>query len=1034
MSTGLHEGFLEVLAYVNALEKEGEAEKMKSKRALLKIILRGLPYILRRTAKKHPDFRAEMMRRDCVVQIELKDNSLGRYYKFQKGKLSSSSGVHPNPDVIVIFRDAPTALTFMMSPQDRSEIVHAVKQFRAEITGRDEDAVWFFMLISRIRTEGMSYGTPMPDGTLRLTTNTNGGPLFVYVKDGKIVRITPLEFDETDPGSYSINARGKTFKPWRKSTPNPHALALKSLVYSDKRILYPMKRVDFDPNGERNIESRGVSGYERISWDEAFDIVASEIKRMKRQYGPGAIAMHTSSHQQWGNVNYYMSAFMRYRNLVGATHVLMNPDSWEGWYWGAMHHHGNALRLGLPGFYGTVEDCLKEAEMIVFWSSDPESTNGPYGGFEGTQRRFWAKELGIEFVHIDPHLNPTAQVYGGKWIPVRPGTDSALAQAIMHVWVDEDLYDKDYVEKRTTGFDEWKDYLTGKTDGKPKTPEWQESETGVPSRVVRALARSWAKKKTYLSAGGLGTGFGGACRSATGAQWARNMILMMAMQGWGKPGINFGNLQIGTPLNYLPYFPGDAEGGISGELVQTAGAVNNYTRMPHILTMNPVKQLIPRQGWPEAIINGHAQGVQSIDGSSMEAQFEPYNYPMKGYSRVHMLHRFGASHLGTLNNSNRMIKAYRHPSLEFVVNQSIYAEGETQFADIILPACTSFERWDISEWANTAGYIHDYPAMLNHRIITMQHKCIEPLGESKSDYDISLGILERLGLGAMYTEGCSDIDWCERQFASSDLPKQYGVKWKDFLKKGYYVIPPEPEETRDPVSMSWYAEGRKKQAPEPMPLPSQYGEEYGMGLDTQSGKIEFVSSSLKRCNPDDYPDRPALNKYISSWEGLQTKDLVKKYPLQMLSTHPRYSFHTYGDGKNSTINDIKDHRVLVDGYYYWVMRMNPKDAKARGIRHHELIRVFNDRGAVICAADVSPLTMEGVVKSFESCAEFDPLDRDGFTDRGGCVNVLTPARRALKGTEMIAPNSCLVQIEKWDKKMSGFQRPEFDKAALNEQA
>ena len=87
----------------------------------------------------------------------------------------------------------------------------------------------------------------------------------------------------------------------------------------------------------------------------------------------------------------------------------------------------------MPAGYGGIEDCLKEAEMIVFWSSDPESTNGAYAGFEGTPRRLWAKELGIEFVHIDPHCKPTAQLLGGRWIPVRPQTDAALAQAIMYV-------------------------------------------------------------------------------------------------------------------------------------------------------------------------------------------------------------------------------------------------------------------------------------------------------------------------------------------------------------------------------------------------------------------------------------------------------------------------------------------------------------------------------------------------------------------------------------------------------------------------
>ena len=180
----------------------------------------------------------------------------------------------------------------------------------------------------------------------------------------------------------------------------------------------------------------------QISWDEALDIVAKEINRQKRVHGPGSITFPMSSHHQWGNVGYYLSSLMRFANLIGFTRVAANPDSWEGWYWGAMHHFGNSMRVGVPAGYGGVEDCLKEAEMIVFWSCDPESTNGAYAGFEGTTRRLWAKELGIEFVHIDPHCNPTAQLLGGRWFPVRPQTDAALAQAIMYVWVSEGLYDR----------------------------------------------------------------------------------------------------------------------------------------------------------------------------------------------------------------------------------------------------------------------------------------------------------------------------------------------------------------------------------------------------------------------------------------------------------------------------------------------------------------------------------------------------------------------------------------------------------------
>ena len=980
------------------------------KRQILKTILFALPKVLNHTARRYPAFRERLRQRRLFAWIGLKDGSIGRLLEIRDGKIHSRSGGRDRADVSMIFKDVATALTFLLPNPDPGDIIHAAKNFKVVTEGKDELVVWFTQTLNMSQTVGLPMGTPMPDGSQRFTTCTNGGPVFVYVKDGRILRITPIDLSDDDAPSWEIKARGATFRPKRRGMVAPHALSLKSIVYSDKRILYPMKRVDFDPNGERNPQNRGKSGYVRISWDEALDIVAKEINRQKRVHGPGSITFPMSSHHQWGNVGYYLSSLMRFANLIGFTRVAANPDSWEGWYWGAMHHYGNSMRIGIAAGYGGVEDCLKEAQLIVFWSCDPESTNGGYSGFEGTQRRLWAKELGIEFVHIDPHFNSTAQLLGGRWIPIRPQTDAALAQAIMYVWVTEELYDKDYVATRTTGFEEWKAYLLGETDGTPKTPEWQAAETGVPAKDVRALARLWGKKKAYLAVGTVGTGFGGACRGATGAQWARCMVMMMAMQGWGKPGVNFGCMQIGTPVDLFFYFPGYADGGISGELMWTGNALHNYQRMPHVLTMNPVKQMVPKQQLPDAIVNGHASGYL-WDGMSQEAQFAPFTYPMPGYSPIHMIYRYGGSAFSTVTKSGRWEEAYHHDSIEFVVNQSIWMEGEAQFADIILPACTSLERWDIGEWSNSGGYLHHGIACVNHRVITLQHKCIEPLGESRSDYDIFTAILNRLGLGSVFAEGGRDLDWVKRVFDSSDLPKH--ISWKNFCRKGYYVVPPEQADLSQPVDMRWFAEGRRKDVPEPHPLPSQFAEEFGKGLQTPSGKFEFVPEILKR-NTADNPDRPALNRYIPSWEGLRTTALVQRYPLQMVATHSRYSFHTGSDGKNSSVHQLRDHRWLVGGHYFWLLRINSADAAARGIAHRDLVKVYNDRGAVICAADVSNLLMTGVVKSYESSAEFQMIEVDNErVDIGGCMNLLTPDRPQTSGTSSMSPNSCLVEIEKW---------------------
>jgi trimethylamine-N-oxide reductase (cytochrome c) len=378
-----------------------------------------------------------------------------------------------------------------------------------------------------------------------------------------------------------------------------------------------------------------------------------------------------------------------------------------------------------------------------------------------------------------------------------------------------------------------------------------------------------------------------------------------------------------------------------------------------------------------------------------------------------MYYKYGGSHMGTMTETNRYAKMYRSNHLEFVVNQSIWYEGEAKFADILLPACTSFERWDISEFANCGGYIQHSFTQCNHRVAVLQHKCIEPLGESKSDYQIFWDLTKRLGLAAPFSEGASELEWCKRLFDATDLHRH--ISWKNFLKKGYFVIPAPPVGQRDPVSFRWFAEGRPKDTPELAPLPGDYTEKMGQGLQTQSGKIEFECSSLQRFDPHD-PERPTISKYIPSWEGHHTTELYERYPLQLISPHPRFSFHTMGDGKDCTVNDIRDHRVLIDGYYYWIVRINSKDAALRGLSQNELVKVFNDRGAVICAAQITERVPPGTVHAYESAAEYDPIGEPGNSpDRGGCINILTPSRTIIKKAHGIACNSCLVQIERWEE-------------------
>lgn len=985
------------------------------KRAKLKLILRALPVMFRAKARTNKDFAGHLKSRNCVVQITVRDQSVARYFEFQDGKIKTAGEMHSSPDMVMLFKDVETGARLMTPPVDYAEMIHAGKNFRVMLIGDDEVVAWFALLANKLESSSWDYGERMADGSVRYTQMTNGGPLFVYVKDGKIVRTSVIEFTDDDAPSWKIKARGKTFAPLRKACVAPHALALKSNVYAENRILTPLKRVDFDPGGERNPQNRGKSDYVPISWDEALDIVSNEITRQKKTHGRGSIAVAHPSHHQWGNINYYLSALMRFGNAIGVTRVVLNPDSWEGWYWGAMHHHGNSFRAGGTTGYGTLIDAMEECEQIVYWAADPESQLGGYAGTEPSQRRLWAKDLGIRNIHINPQYSPTAAITGGKWIPIVPGTDTALAMALMHVWITEETYDHHFVENRSTGFNEWKAYLLGEVDGVAKTPEWQEGETSIPAHIARALAREWAKRKTYLACGMTGTGFGGACRNPSGIQWARAMVMLMAMQGWGKPGVNFGHLTAGAPVELEFYFPGYAEGGISGELAATGSASNNYVRMPHLLSMNPVVQVIPRQLLPDAIVEGHAEGYL-FDPLDIERQMYPVSYPVPGYSKVHMLYRYGASSFGTIAGSDRFVKMYQSPELECVVSQAIWMEGETKFADVILPACTQFERFDIGEWCNSGGFGLHGQSQLNHRVIAMQHKCIEPLGESKSDYQIFWDICKRLGLGAYYSEGCSELDWCKRIFDSSDLPRR--TSWKKFLKKGYYITPSAPPAERPNVDMRWFYEGRPKDLPEPFPLPGSYSGKFLHGLQTQSGKFEFVPSTLKRMVPEN-DERPALLRYTRPFEGARSGERYRSYPLQLITPHARFSFHTAQDGKSNVLGDIEEHRILIDGRYYWILRINAGDAKARGIGQHDRVRVFNERGSVICAADVTSRVHMGVVSAYESCAVYEPTGAPGkIVDLGGCMNILTTPRMQAKGTVASAGSLCLCEVERWEPSAS----------------
>jgi len=831
------------------------------------------------------------------------------------------------------------------------------------------------------------------------TNLTTGGPISVYVKDGRITRIRPLQVPEEDfPRPWVIvDKNGKKYSPPKAMRLAQNVFTERNRVYSKDRILYPMKRVDFDPNGERNPQNRGKSGYVRISWDEAATIVAGEIKRITETYGGHAITGITSSHHNWGIVGYKMGPFSRFMGMLNYTPILDNPDSWEGWMWGATHMWGFYWRLGQPEQFDLLQDAFKHTDMIVFWSNDPDSTHGIYSGQESNIWRVWLKEMGMKCVFIDPFYNYTNAVMDGTWLAPRPGTDAALAAAIAYTWFEDDTYDHDFVERKTIGIEEFRNYIMGGEDGIPKTPEWAAEETGIPARRIRALAREWASKRVAL-AGGVRGGEGGACRTAFGTEHARMLVALCAMQGLGKPGVSIWGTTMGAPSDFT-WFPGYAE----PESRMGISPVAKYKLAANVTT----KQRLYRLTFPEAILNGSDSFLgDGFCGQSIEQQFNKHEYPIEG--PVKMFYRYGGSFFGTMSDTNKWARMYQSGGLEFVVNQDCWWSGETGYADIILPACTNLERNDLGEWAVGGGYTTHAQIGNNWRVIVRQQKCIEPLGESKSDYEIFSLIAEKLGKKELYTEGKTEDDWAEAFWNLSELSKR--CSWEEFNRKGYYIVPV-PEDYKETPAFRWYYEDRPCDTEDY--LNPKRGTDRAHELGTYSGKIEFASESLKALSPDD-EERPPVPHYIPSWEGHRS-ELYKKYPLQIISPHPRFSFHTHYDKHASWLDEVPVHRVIKDGYAWWPARINPKDAAERGIKGGDLIEIYNDRGSVICIADVTNRVPPGVMHSYGCSAKYDPVvPVPGATDKGGCINLLTTSRMLSKNAPGMTPNSCLIECRKWE--------------------
>jgi DmsA/YnfE family anaerobic dimethyl sulfoxide reductase A subunit len=480
----------------------------------------------------------------------------------------------------------------------------------------------------------------------------------VHVKGNRIVRIEADDREDTS----RMCARGHAYR---------------QRVYAPDRLLYPLKRKG----------SRGSGRFIRISWEEALETVAGEMKRIKAAYGNAAI-LHFCSMCDPHTLHH-----------VGAFHKLLCQFGGYTAPWGFISNEGAAFSAGVT--YGMrrkfsqtdhrPEEYL-DSRLIIMWGWNPVSTE------QGTNFPLYlarAREAGARIICVDPRYTDSAAVFADQWIPIRPGTDAAVLLAMAYVIIKEHLHDQDFIDNYTVGFDRFKDDLLGLNDGRPKSPEWAEAISTVKAETIALLARAYAGTKPSALATSIGPG-----RTAYGEQYHRAAAALEIITGNWQPQ-NW--LPSPWKTKYNPQFaspPNPVEEGAPPRLKALpyrGASVNSSARVNVSL-------------FADAILKGRAGGY-------------PNDYKMVWLSNTNYLNQLG--------EVNKTVKAFQQ--LEFSLVTEQFMTPTAKFADIVLPVCTFLERSDIS--APRGGGLY---GVLN--------KAVEPLGESRSQLQICQALALKLGI------------------------------------------------------------------------------------------------------------------------------------------------------------------------------------------------------------------------------------------------------------------------------------------------
>jgi trimethylamine-N-oxide reductase (cytochrome c) len=820
-----------------------------------------------------------------------------------------------------------------------------------------------------------------------------------------ILRIRPLRYTDhytpEDLNAWKIEARGKTFEPGFKTLISPLSLSYKKRIYSKNRIPCPLKRVDWDPEGARNPQNRGTSGYTRISWDEAAKLIAKEIKRVHDSYGPASVLCEYDGHGETKIVHASHGCMTKMFELCGGfTSQQRNPDSWEGWYWGAKHIWGMDP-LGQNSLQNNcVKDVSENGDALLFWGCDPETTPLGWGGYMASRLCFWFTDIGVKQIHISPDVNYTNAVHADKWIPVLPNTDAALQLAIAYTWITEGTYDAEYLASHAVGFENFAHYVMGGEDGIAKTPKWAEAICGVPAYTIKAFARYWASKAVSI----VHCNGGSYIRSTFSHEPARLEVALLGMQGLGKPGANQFKLLEWTLFG-----------------IETVTPLPPSTNIPNIgpayrgWVKGAQPSFIPKTMIPEALMNPPISWYGHIGaGLPREDQFTgPYTFPLEGNERIHMVWSDTPCWETCWNGGYHMQDALRHESIECVVVQHPWMENECLLADIILPTNTKFETEDIGTDSDSGQW----------NTVFWEQRAINPLADSKSDKEAVAEVARALeAYGGIYEDlynrylgHKTDDEWIKVGFDSCGAPES--LSFDDFKEKQFYPFPTRKDWKEMPAGLIGF-----------------YRDPEANPLQTPSGKLEYYSTSLAYYFPND-KERSPIPRWVDKSDEHEERTYLprgRQYPYLLVSNHPHFRVHAQHDDV-TWLREIETCKVTgPDGYKYEPIWVNPKDAGKLGLKTGDIAKIYNERGGVLGGVIVTERIIEGAIYQDHGSRVDTIVLGAGGLDRGGANNLIAPKATTSKNSAGEVTSGFLVNIEKVDVFALAKQYPEafsraFDK-------